>query len=178
MKKRPNQLIFISQINRDGSGTTPISESLQKSLSENSLMNAEYYELQQLSISQGTYIASGFNSFVVKLKQSEPKENAGKALVCVNKAMQETNDEDLDINMTAAINSIKSQSIDFLEWTAKNGWELVEVKLSGGEVKSGWVNKSKHILVNGSDWHYLELIKNHGKSSNSLYNMYNTEDNA
>jgi len=32
------------------------------------LQNDELYELNRLSISNGTYIASGFNSFIVKLK--------------------------------------------------------------------------------------------------------------
>lgn len=37
------------------------------------LMDDEMYCLNRLSISKGTYIASGFNSFIVKLKNS-PKE--------------------------------------------------------------------------------------------------------
>lgn len=54
-------LIFISHIKRDGSGTTPVEQS-PKHLQEHS------FKLTCLSITNGTYIASDFNLFVVKLK--------------------------------------------------------------------------------------------------------------
>ncbi len=68
MKKIPSELIFISQINRDGSGTTPLSENLKKSMVENPLSAKEKYKLIQLSMTEGTFIAHGFNAFVVKLR--------------------------------------------------------------------------------------------------------------
>jgi hypothetical protein len=68
MKKLPSELIFISQINRDGSGTTPLSEKFLKSMAENRLMANEKYKLIQLSMTEGTFIAHGFNAFVVKIR--------------------------------------------------------------------------------------------------------------
>lgn len=67
MTKKPSELIFISRIKRDGSGTSRV---LKKELHQ--LNNAPYidrtYIINPLSLSEGTYIASGFNSYVVKLK--------------------------------------------------------------------------------------------------------------
>lgn len=68
MKKTPSELIFISQINRDGSGTTPLSEKYQKAMAQNPLMIKEKYKLIQLSMTENTFIAHGFNAFVVKIK--------------------------------------------------------------------------------------------------------------
>ena len=62
MNKLGYDLKFISKIKRDGSGT----ETLTKE--EELLNNSEKFNLTRLSISEGTYIASGFNSFVVKIK--------------------------------------------------------------------------------------------------------------
>jgi hypothetical protein len=68
MTKRANELIFISQIKRDGSGVEMIDDELNIDLqNNNSFQNG--YVINRLSISEKTYIASGFNSFVVKLKQ-------------------------------------------------------------------------------------------------------------
>ena len=68
MKKKAHELEFISQINRDGSGTSEVSESYLKSMLENPLMKDEDYELHCLSMSKSTFIAFNFNAFVVKLK--------------------------------------------------------------------------------------------------------------
>ena len=68
MKKKAHELEFISQINRDGSGTTKVEEGYLKSMLENTFMKDEYFELHHLSISEKTYIAINFNSFVVKIK--------------------------------------------------------------------------------------------------------------
>lgn len=65
MKKKAKELEFISQINRDGSGTTKVGQSYLDSLFESN----EDFELRPLSLSEGTFIASNFNSFVVKLKK-------------------------------------------------------------------------------------------------------------
>jgi len=57
-------LIFISRIRRDGSGVEMVEEQVvAQDLSQN-----ETFEINCLSITNGTYIASGFNSYVVKLK--------------------------------------------------------------------------------------------------------------
>ncbi len=55
------ELIFISQINRDGNGTTQVTETPEHLLKESFAINS-------LSLTNKTYIASGFNSYVVKLK--------------------------------------------------------------------------------------------------------------
>jgi hypothetical protein len=57
-----NQLEFISHIERDGSGTKPINEKLIK------IMQDENFIVLCLSTTAKTYIAHGFNSFVVKIK--------------------------------------------------------------------------------------------------------------
>lgn len=67
MQKKAYQLTFISQINRDGSGTEPVSKSYLKSMRTNPLMKDELFELHRLSLSEDTYIAINFNSFVVRL---------------------------------------------------------------------------------------------------------------
>lgn len=60
MKTKGRDLEFISRIKRDGSGTEPVADS--KHLSDVT------FQLQCLSITKGTWIASEFNCFVVKLK--------------------------------------------------------------------------------------------------------------
>ncbi len=71
MKAKASELIFISQINRDGSGTTKVSEKYLKTMLENELMKDNFYELHHLSLSEKTFIAINFNAFVVKLKELE-----------------------------------------------------------------------------------------------------------
>jgi hypothetical protein len=67
MTKKAHELIFISQIKRDGSGTFPVPESYKKAMLENMLMKDEDFRLHRLSISEDTYIAFNFNAFVVKI---------------------------------------------------------------------------------------------------------------
>lgn len=68
MKKKASELIFISQIKRDGSGTSPVPESMVKFLCENKFCGEDEYEVIPLSLTMETFIAHGFNSFVVKIK--------------------------------------------------------------------------------------------------------------
>lgn len=58
-------LLFISQINRDGSGTIPVSKEYIK------LMKSDMFTINGMSMSERTYIACGFNSFVVRIKKFE-----------------------------------------------------------------------------------------------------------
>lgn len=58
-------LIFISRIKRDGSGTEIV---LDPDEDMKHLDNTKF-QLVRLSITQETYVASGFNSYVVKLKK-------------------------------------------------------------------------------------------------------------
>ena len=70
MKKKANELEFISQIKRDGRGTFSVKESYKKAMLENTLMKDEKFKIHRLSITENTYIAIGFNSFVVRLKDN------------------------------------------------------------------------------------------------------------
>jgi len=67
MTKKATELIFVSRILRDGSGVQQVTVEQQKQL-ENAKYVDEEYELNPLSLSNKTFIASGFNSYVVKLK--------------------------------------------------------------------------------------------------------------
>lgn len=69
MKAKAHELEFISQIKRDGSGVKKVPESYLRSMLENPLMNGEVYNLTPLSLTKETFIAHGFNSFIVKLKK-------------------------------------------------------------------------------------------------------------
>jgi len=69
MKKKANQLIFISQIKRDGSGTKKVKKSELDCMLNNELCKNDKFKLHQLSLSEETFIAHGFNSFVVRLKK-------------------------------------------------------------------------------------------------------------
>jgi len=66
MKVEAKHLTFISQIKRDGTGTD-ILTSVQNEELQNDTID-KWYEINSLSITNKTYIASGFNSYVVKLK--------------------------------------------------------------------------------------------------------------
>jgi len=62
MKRYGSELEFISRINSDGLTVETVDEATMQAFED------KQFELNRLSISEGTYIASGFNSFVVKLK--------------------------------------------------------------------------------------------------------------
>ena len=68
MTKKATELIFISRIKRDGSGTSRVFKRELRMLTENPSALRDDFEINRLSISEETYIASGFNSYVVKLK--------------------------------------------------------------------------------------------------------------
>ena len=63
MKKLGKELIFVSQINRDGGGTNT---NISKDYID--MMDGDTFKVNILSLSEKTFIASGFNSFVVRLK--------------------------------------------------------------------------------------------------------------
>ena len=79
MKAKAEDLIFVSQIKRDGSGTHPVEESYLRAMEENELMKNDKYKLNSLSITEETWIASGFNSFVVKVKDIEDLRRKNKS---------------------------------------------------------------------------------------------------
>jgi hypothetical protein len=66
MKKKGSELIFISRIKRDGSGVELLDTPDGKT--EIELSQNDMFEINCLSISKGTYIASEMNSYVVKLR--------------------------------------------------------------------------------------------------------------
>lgn len=63
MERFGSELIFISRIFGDGKQIEVFNDCTTKTHSTN-----ELYKLNSLSISNGTYIASGMSSYVVKLK--------------------------------------------------------------------------------------------------------------
>lgn len=72
MKKYPHELEFISRIKRDGSGTEKLTKEDLKHFEENKFASNDLYEVNVLSLSEKTFIAIGFNSYVVKLKPQVP----------------------------------------------------------------------------------------------------------
>lgn len=74
MKKKGKQLHFISFVKRDGTGTIMIpskwdDKSGYPKVDDMSYVDDETFRLSVLSLTEKTFIASGFNSFVVKLKK-------------------------------------------------------------------------------------------------------------
>lgn len=70
-KVKAKDLDFISWIKRDGSGTEPVPDDMLESMLNNKFSKDDKYKLNVLSLSNKTFIASGFNSFVVKLKNKQ-----------------------------------------------------------------------------------------------------------
>jgi hypothetical protein len=62
MKKLGKKLIFLYRLNADGSGTEPVDSDLEH-------VQNEKFSLNSLSLSNKTYVASGFNTYIVKLKK-------------------------------------------------------------------------------------------------------------
>lgn len=71
MKLKAKDLEFISWINRDGSGTKPVPDSMLDMMLNNKFAKDELFNLTTLSLTEKTFIASNFNSFVVRLKNNE-----------------------------------------------------------------------------------------------------------
>ena len=73
MKKKGKELEFISFIKRDGTGTVMIGGEWNVGMDYPKIDNMSYedeeiFNVKCLSLSEKTFIASGFNSFVVRLK--------------------------------------------------------------------------------------------------------------
>lgn len=67
-KAKAKDLEFISLINRDGSGTEKVPDEMLENMLNSRFCKDDKFNLNVLSLSNKTFIASGFNSFVVKLK--------------------------------------------------------------------------------------------------------------
>lgn len=75
--KLGKELQFISWIKRDGSGTAMIGSEWNSSMDlpkidDMSYLDEEKFNITGLSMTEKTFIASGFNSFVVRLKPEPP----------------------------------------------------------------------------------------------------------
>jgi len=70
MEKKGKELTFISQINRDGSGTD-----INISKEYIDMMQNDVFKVFHLSLSEKTFIAIEFNSFVVKLKENKDENS-------------------------------------------------------------------------------------------------------
>lgn len=76
MKRQGKKLQFISLIKRDGSGTVPVgtewnNQSDYAKTDDISYLDTEIFNVYRLSISEETFIAIGFNSWVVRLKNDK-----------------------------------------------------------------------------------------------------------
>lgn len=65
-------LIFISWIKRDGTGTEDISKKDMR------YFDNTKFEVHGLSLTYGTYIACGFNSYVVRIRKFEEEKEQDK----------------------------------------------------------------------------------------------------
>lgn len=66
MERFGSELDFISRISEDGIEIKVLNEENKEKISN--LLKKEVFKLSNLSLSNKTFIASGFNSYVVKLK--------------------------------------------------------------------------------------------------------------
>lgn len=85
MEKKGHELIFISFIKRDGSGTVKCGTEWNESMDypkvdDMSYLDDETFTINCLSLSKQTFIASGFNSFVVRLKSTKHLDELKKLL--------------------------------------------------------------------------------------------------
>lgn len=66
---------------------------------------------------------------------------------------------------------MESDSIDFAEWIEKNNWQAIHSK-----VDFKWVDAKIHtVYVNGSDYHFSKLYKNHAITTSELYLVFDDE---
>lgn len=79
MKKLGKELIFISFIKRDGTGTVMVGGEWNSNMDipkidDMGYLDQDVFDVICLSLTEKTFLASGFNSFVVKLKPEIPTE--------------------------------------------------------------------------------------------------------
>lgn len=63
MRKKGSELEFISRINRDGSGTTPVDDSFTDFVQDTD------FKMIRLSMTEDTWIATYVNAYVVRIKK-------------------------------------------------------------------------------------------------------------
>ena len=73
MDRKGNQLEFISLINRDGKGVSIAGEESPDGIENKDLshLQNDRFDLHPLSLTKETFIAYGFNVYVVKIKEDE-----------------------------------------------------------------------------------------------------------
>lgn len=76
MKALGKELDFISFVKRDGSGTIAVGTEWYEHLphpktDDVAYLDDEVFKLSTLSLTHRTYIASGFNTWVVKIKENK-----------------------------------------------------------------------------------------------------------
>ncbi len=94
-KLKGSDLIFISRIRKDGSGTDPVGEPFLKILQD------EEFAVRRLSMSENTYIATGMSTFVVRLNNDKiiTWDNIMTELI---KVFETSNIDDLCVKMAIA----------------------------------------------------------------------------
>lgn len=68
MVRKGKELEYISRIDRDGSGVVMKKDFQEGEINVN---EDEEFKMNRLSITENTWIASGFNSYVVKIKEED-----------------------------------------------------------------------------------------------------------
>ena len=68
-----------------------------------------------------------------------------------------------------AIKAMQQCSIEFAVWVINN-YHYVE-----SSVSNGYVSKDYDVLVNGSDYHYENLLINYGHTIEELFTIWNNE---
>lgn len=85
-------------------------------------------------------------------------------------AMEEYRESPRWVKASEAPESPESDAVAFLDWVSESGWILVSSEELG---KDAWVNcKEEEVMAHGSDYHYTTLIKECGKSTSDLYNLF------
>jgi hypothetical protein len=62
-------------------------------------------------------------------------------------------------------------AVEFAEWIEKNNYQAVHSKIVKPVIK--WVDAKIHtVYINGSDYHFEKLYKNHAVTTEELYQIF------
>lgn len=84
MKVRSEHLEFMYKINNDGRKLIPCNEEPKTD---------KWFEVNRLSISNGTWVASGFGTYIVKLKDSFMSEHKAKEILANHQSWRLGNED-------------------------------------------------------------------------------------
>lgn len=135
MVRKGKDLIFIAHIAGNGLSISEITD--QDFAKRNSQISESEYEINCLSVHNGTYIASGFNSYIVKLK--DDVEEMIKLTELHMKVMREQN----------VLISVYTNASGFL-------WQMMKVD-SGTDL--GWSDFSGDCEMSGAFTSYPKALK-------------------